>query len=82
MMAAMDGCDRNTRDEGRAASSQKRLLTGTRGAAMDGCDGDKGDEGGAESSQKRLRRGQEGDGAKGQENQAWMTPWVIHIQTR
>ena len=65
MRAAMDGCDRNTRDAGGAESSHRWLLTGTKGAAKDGRDGDK-----------------KGAGPWGQENQAWMTPWVIHIQTR
>ena len=45
MRAAKHGCDRNTRDAGRAEGSHTRLLTGTKGAAKDGRDGGQEDVG-------------------------------------
>ena len=93
----MDGCDRNTRDAGRGGEQPKTAADGDKeggqawlrqkhaGRGEGGeqpytaADGDAGDEGG----QGRPRLEQEGAGpGQGQENQAWMTPWVIHIQTR
>ena len=49
----MDGCDRNTRDAGRAESSHIRLLTGTRGG---GQGRPRRGRGGEEGSQAWLRQ--------------------------